>query len=150
MITGKLLKGECENIRHEKTEWGFSWMQQPTLLLKKKWVTKPKTFLFISSVILKPNSKLHHYNMSELVVKLKPKFTIWIMIQFPAFYTSSQIGLICIKGYNSWIQLKCFSVTQSFNINHVVSRHIRQWFHNNDVLNNCNVRLWTEWHKIHE
>jgi len=30
-----------------------------------------ETFLFINSVILKPNSKLHHYNMSELVVKLK-------------------------------------------------------------------------------
>jgi len=34
-----------------------------------------ETFLFISSVILKPNSKVHHYNMSELVVKLKLKFT---------------------------------------------------------------------------
>jgi len=53
-----------------------------------------ETFLFISSVILKPNSKVHHYNMSELVVKLKLKFTTWIMVPFPAFYISSQIRLI--------------------------------------------------------
>jgi len=32
-------------------------------------------FLFISSDILKPNSKVHHYNMPELMVKLKLKFT---------------------------------------------------------------------------
>jgi len=40
-------------------------------------------FLFISSDILKPNSKVHHYNMPELMVKLKLKFTTWIMVPFP-------------------------------------------------------------------
>jgi len=46
------------------------------IITEKEMSNKAKeTFLFISSVFLKPNSKVHHYNMSELVVKLKLKFT---------------------------------------------------------------------------
>ena len=65
------------------------------IITEKEMSNKAKeTFLFISSVFLKPNSKVHHYNMSELVVKLKLKFTTWITVPFPTFYISCQIGLI--------------------------------------------------------
>jgi hypothetical protein len=40
--------------------------------------------LFIRTVPLKPKSNVSHYYMSELVVKLKFKFTTWITVQYPA------------------------------------------------------------------
>jgi hypothetical protein len=52
-----------------------------------------ETFIFINSVLLNLNSKVHHYNTSELVVKLKLKFTTWTRVPFPAFYISSQTRL---------------------------------------------------------
>jgi len=122
MITRILFNRQCENIRgHEETEWGFRWMQQPTLFLKKKWVTKPKKHFCLLALF--SSSPTVRY----IIITRENQWSSSNSIYYLNYGSISNIlhflsDRINIMGYNSWIQQNCFSVILSFNINLVVSR----------------------------